>query len=77
MATMMSGKVVAPRRVREQLEAIRQSGETNMLDRPQVQVIADRCEFYELVVWIEDHPREYAEAIFHGFADSDPAEGGS
>ena len=37
-------------RIKEQIEAIRQSGETNMLDTRMVQWIANREGFYELVV---------------------------
>lgn len=61
-----TSKVQLPHRVAEQLEAIRQSGETNMLARTVVQLIADRREFYELVVWIEHNPSDYAKAIFCG-----------
>ncbi len=59
-------KVPLPATVAQQLEAIRASGEINMLDRPGVQVIADRRGFWELVVWLEDHAAEYARAILHG-----------
>lgn len=36
--------------IRKQIMAIRDSGETNMLDTRMVQVIAKRMGFYELVV---------------------------
>lgn len=59
--------VKVPTVVLETLEAIRRSGETNMLDRPRVQVIADRMEAYETVVWLEDNKKLYAQGIFEGF----------
>ncbi len=52
--------------VKEQILAVRDSGETNMLDTRMVQVIADRMGFYELVVYIEEHKREYVNFIFTG-----------
>lgn len=52
--------------VKEQILAVRDSGETNMLDTRMVQAIADRMGFYELVVYIEEHKREYVSFIFTG-----------
>ena len=52
--------------VREQIMAIRDSGETNMLDTRAVQRIANREEFYELVAYLEDHHREYVSFILTG-----------
>lgn len=54
--------------VRTQIMAIRDSGETNMLDTRMVQVIANREGFYELVVYLEEHRREYINFIFTGQA---------
>ena len=53
--------------IRKQIMAIRDSGETNMLDTRMVQVIANRMGFYELVVYLEEHKREYANFIFTGW----------
>ena len=53
-------------RIREQIMAIRNSGETNMLDSRTVQYIASRDGYYELVVYIEDHPKEYWHFIMTG-----------
>jgi hypothetical protein len=64
-------KVQIPTTVFEQLEAIRQSGEINMLDRNGVQVIANNLDFFELVCWIEDNRKDYAEGIFRGFEPAD------
>lgn len=58
--------------IKEQLETIRRSGETNMLDINMVQQIANREGFYELVIFIEEHRSEYVKFIFHG--DSEDSE---
>ena len=52
--------------IRKQIMAIRDSGETNMLDTRMVQVIANREGYYELVCFIEDHRRECTHFIFTG-----------
>lgn len=52
--------------IRKQIMAVRDSGETNMLDTHMVQVIANRMGFYELVVYLEEHRREYVSFIFTG-----------
>lgn len=52
--------------IREQIMAVRDSGETNMLDIRAVQVIANRKSFYELVIYLEEHRREYARFILTG-----------
>ena len=53
-------------KVREQILAIRASGETNMFDIPTVQAIANREGYHELVLYLVDHKREYAGFILHG-----------
>ncbi len=52
--------------VRKQILAIRDSGETNMFDVRTVQYIANRRGFYELVVYLEEHRREYCNFIMTG-----------
>ena len=52
--------------IRKQIMAVRDSGETNMLDTRMVQVIANRMGFYELVVYLEEYKREYVNSIFTG-----------
>lgn len=52
--------------VKKQILAIRDSGETNMLDTRTVQVITNRMGYYELVVYLEEHKREYVNFIFTG-----------
>jgi len=60
-------KIPIPTKVLEQLEAIRQSGKTNMCDRKSVQYYAYEENFYDLVCWLEEFPKEYAKGIFAGF----------
>lgn len=52
--------------VREQIMAIRDSGETNMFDTRTVQYIANREGYYELVVYLEEHRKEYVHFIMTG-----------
>lgn len=52
--------------LREQILDIRDSGEVNMLDSRAVQVLANQCRYYDLVVFIEDHRREYCKFIMTG-----------
>lgn len=54
--------------IREQIMAVRNSGETNMLDTRMVQIIANRMGFYELVIYLEEHKREYVNFILTGRA---------
>ncbi len=52
--------------VKEQIIKIRTTGETNMLDTRMVQYIANREGYYELVVYLEEHRKEYVHFIFIG-----------
>ena len=54
--------------VKEQILAIRDTGLTNMFDVRTVQRIANDRKFYELVVYLEKHRREYAHFILTGEA---------
>lgn len=54
--------------VKEQIMAVRDTGEANMLDVNAVQCIANREGFYELVIYLEEHRREYASFILTGEA---------
>lgn len=53
-------------KIKEQILAIRDSGETNMLDIRAVQYIANREKFHELVIYLEEHKKEYIRFIFTG-----------
>lgn len=52
--------------VKQQILAIRDSGETNMFDTRFVQRLAHERDFFELVCFIEDQPEEYARFIISG-----------
>ncbi len=52
--------------VRRQILAVRDTGETNMFDIPMVQQIANRLGYYELVLFLIDHRKEYAHFIMTG-----------
>jgi len=60
------GVCVAPE-VFEGIEAVRQSGLTNMLDRPAVAEIAEAMGYEESARWLREHRDLYARAIFQGF----------
>ena len=53
-------------RIKEQILAIRATGRTNMFDVPMVQYIANEMCFYELVVYLEEHRKEYIQFILTG-----------
>ena len=58
-------------RIKEQIEAVRRSGETNMLDTRMVQWIANRENYFELVIYLEEHRDEYVNYIFTGKAQEE------
>ena len=53
-------------KVKEQILAIRKTGLTNMFDTLAVQRIAHEMNFFELVVFLEEHRDEYARFILTG-----------
>lgn len=53
-------------KVKSQILAIRDNGETNMLDSNAVQYIANREGYYELVVYIEENRNKYFHFIMTG-----------
>ena len=53
-------------KIKSQVMEIRNSGATNMLDYKAVQRIAFDLNFYELVVFIEEHRKEYIHFIMTG-----------
>lgn len=70
-------RVPIPKAAFEGLEFIRQSGATNMLDRPMVLNLAWEWDFTETAKWIESvGTATYAELIFKGpeVVEDDPAE---
>jgi len=52
--------------VKKQILAIRDTGLTNMFDVITVQRIANDMDFFELVVYLEEHRREYTHFILTG-----------
>ncbi|MHB9131558.1 MAG: DUF5049 domain-containing protein [Armatimonadota bacterium] len=59
--------VTIPADVYEGLEAVRQSGVTNMLDRPRVIELAEMMGYEETAEWLRTHRQDYAIGIFQGF----------
>lgn len=55
-------------KVKEQILAIRDTGLTNMFDVNTVQQLAYERDFYELVLYLEDHRKEYVIFILTGEA---------
>ena len=53
-------------KVKEQILAIRDTGFTNMFDLPVVQRLAFDRDFFDLVVFLEEHPKEYVHFILTG-----------
>ena len=49
-----------------QVLAVRDTGRTNMFDTRAVQRIAFEMDFFELVVMIEERPKEYVHFILNG-----------
>ena len=55
-------------KVKEQILAIRDTGLTNMFDLPVVQRLAYERDYYELVLYLEKHRKEYVYFIMTGEA---------
>ena len=55
--------------IKMQILTIRNSGETNMFDIRRVQQIANRRDYYELVIYLEEHRKEYVNFILTGRAN--------
>ena len=60
-------KVKVTQKVLDGIMEVRDSGQTNMMDRGQVMVVADSLGFHDVVCWIEDNPKDYARGILRGF----------
>lgn len=59
-------KMIMTDKVFEQIMHVRDSGMTNMLAVNTVQRLAFESEYYDLVMYIEDHKKEYVHFILHG-----------
>ena len=55
-------------KIKKQILAVRDTGLTNMFDVNTVQRIANDMGFFELVVYLEEHRREYTHFILTGEA---------
>ena len=53
-------------KIKDQILAVRDTGLTNMFDTRAVQVIANEMGFYELVIFLEEHKKEYVQFILCG-----------
>ena len=53
-------------KIKEQIIAIQRTALTNMFDTNMVQVLANEMNFFELVVFIEEHKKEYVNFIIYG-----------
>ncbi len=53
-------------KIKEQILAVRETGLTNMFDTLAVQRIAHERDFFELVVFLEEHRDEYTRFILTG-----------
>ena len=64
-----TGKIKIPAAVLTGIEAVRQSGATNMLDIPMVQQLARKMGFQEAADWLTDpaNKQTYAQGFFPGF----------
>ena len=56
-------------KIRDQILTIRGTGLTNMFDLPMVQRLAYDRGYYELVIFLEEHRKEYTRFILTGEAD--------
>lgn len=55
-------------KIKEQILAVRDTGEANMFDVNAVQYIADREGYYELIAYLIDNRKEYSNFILTGTA---------
>jgi len=53
-------------KIKKQILTIRDSGVTNMFDLKRVQYEANKLEFYELVIFIEENKDKYVNFIMTG-----------
>ena len=53
-------------RIKKQIIAIQKSGLTNMLDTNYVQRLGQERNFFDLVIFSEDHNKEYVHFIMTG-----------
>jgi len=54
------------KKVKKQILEIRDTGLTNMFDTNMIQFLANERGYYELVVYLEEHKKEYVRFIMFG-----------
>ena len=54
------------KKVKKQILEIRDTGLTNMFDTNMVQFLANERGYYKLVVYLEEHKKEYVRFIMFG-----------
>ena len=59
--------IAIPQAVYDAILAVRDSGATNMLDRPCVIQILDQMGCEEAAEWVRNHKSEYSHGVFQGF----------
>ncbi len=59
--------IPVPDNVLEEIEALRKSGNVNMIDRPAVQQLALELGLQSAADWISKHPAQYTEGLSDGF----------
>ena len=52
--------------IKKQILSIRDSGRTNIFDTNMVQYLANELGYYELVIFLEEHRKEYIRFILTG-----------
>lgn len=72
---MEKTSVTIPAAVYAGLEAVRQSGLSNMLDRPRVIELAEMMGYDETADWLRANRTAYSEGVFAGFVPGE--EGGA
>ncbi len=59
--------IKVPKTVVDGLTAVKETGNTNMFDRPRVVELLQELGFDEAARWVEQNKKQYALGIFQGF----------
>lgn len=62
-----SARIAVSAEVWEGINAVRQSGLTNMLDRPVVARLANELGYPEAARWVAENPKKFSDGLFNGF----------
>lgn len=66
--------IKVPKPVLDGIAAVRNSGATNMFDRPMVAKLCAEMDFHEAALWVNDNRKLYSEGIFQGFEAEEESE---